>query len=124
MKGLDDGLDLLVGHGLMAGDGEFLLADKLCDGQFERIPLLVATLFVRWDRVVYLRLDAVVGEILLESIAAGAENREYVVDAVAVGADNADKGIADFAFVAGSNLFSSLVSGIEVAQLDVEDRGL
>lgn len=124
MKGLDDGLDLLVGHGLMAGDGEFLLADKLCDGQFERIPLPIATLAVGRNRVMNLRLDAFFDEETLQFVAARAENGEDMIDAVTFGANDAHKGIADFAFVAGGNLFSSLVIGIEVAQLDIEYGGL
>lgn len=124
MKGLDDGLDLLVGHGLMAGDGEFLLADKLCDGQFERIPLPIATLAVGRNGVMNLRLDAFFDEETLQFVAARAENGEDVIDTVAVRAYDSHLRITDFLLIANGNLLAALVVGIEVAKLNVEDSGL
>ena len=55
----------------MAGDGEFLLADLLGNGQAEGAPFAVATLAVRRYGVVNQRLDAVVLQVGLQFVATG-----------------------------------------------------
>ena len=60
----------------MAGDGELLGVDFLCDGQRESAPAFIAFLFVGRYGIVDLRLHAIVCQIALQFIAMLAENRE------------------------------------------------
>ena len=52
-----------VSHGLMAGQTKLALVNMFCDGQAERVPLLVALLLVRRNGVVDEGLYAVLVQI-------------------------------------------------------------
>ena len=118
---VDDTVDLLIGQRLMAGDGEFLGVDLLCDGQIKVIPLGIAFLFMGRNGIMDLCFDAVVCEVSLEFVAALAKHREDVIDAVAVRLNYAHEGIAYFSLVAGSNVLATLVGCIEMGQFGKKD---
>ena len=63
----------------MAGDGELLGVDFLCDGQRKFAPFLIAFLLVGRYGIVDLRLHAIVCQIALQFIAMLAENGEDVM---------------------------------------------
>ena len=98
----------------MAGDGEFLGVDLLCDGQFKRIPFFITLLFMGWNGIMDLGFDTVVCEVLLECVATFAKHGEDMIDAVAMRLNYSHEGIAYFSLIARSNLLATLVVGIEM----------
>ena len=80
---MDDTTDFIVCQRLMAGDGEFLGVDLLCDGQGKGAPFLIAALFVGRNGIVDLCLDTVVSEVSLEFVTTRAEYGEDVIDGIA-----------------------------------------
>ena len=108
----------------MAGDGEFLGVDLLCDGQIKVIPLGIAFLFMGRNGIMDLCFDAVVCEVSLEFVATLAKHREDVIDAVAVRLNYAHEGIAYFSLVAGSNVLATLVGCVEMGQFGEKDGSL
>ena len=100
----------------MAGDGEFLGVDLLCDGQIKVIPLGIAFLLVGRNGIMDLCFDAVLSEVSLEFVTTLAKHWEDVIDAVAVRFNYAHEGIAYFSFVAGSNVLATLIGCIEMGQ--------
>ena len=116
--------DFLIGHDLMAGDREFLVVDLLRDGQFKSIPLRIAFLLVGRNGIMDHGLHTIVGEVLLELVTMGTEDSEDVIDAIAGGLDYSHEGIAYFSLIAGSNLLTTGIIGIEMTELDIEDGSL
>ena len=60
----------------MAGDGELLGVDFLCDWQRKFAPFLIAFLLVGRNGIMDLRLDTMICKILLEFITTLTENGE------------------------------------------------
>lgn len=74
---------LVVGHGGVEWQAEFLASKLFGDGKGKLVVLLVARLLVGWNGVVDEGLDAVVAEVLLQGVAVGGEDGEDVIDVVA-----------------------------------------
>ena len=123
----------------MAGDGKLLSVNLFGDGQRKGVPFWITLLLMGRNGIMDLRLDTIVCEVLLEFITTRAENGEDVVNAVAIerkavslGARGRFSGsdtacyyfVDDVSFIAGGYLLATLVVGIKMTQLDVEDGGL
>ena len=123
----------------MAGDGKLLSVNLFGDGQRKGVPFWITLLLMGRNGVMDLRLDTIVCEVLLEFITTRAENGEDVVNAVAIerkavslGARGRFSGsdtacyyfVDDVSFIAGGYLLATLIVGIKMTQLDVEDGGL
>ena len=118
--------DFGVGHHGGDGEGEFLSVDQLGDGEGEAVELRVAFLTVGRNGVVDDGLHAVVGEILLQLVAALGADREDV-EHVGVGIGNAgeyDCGVDDAVDIHAGYLLAAGVVGVEVAELHAEHGGL
>ena len=135
----DDGGYFIISQGLMAGDGKLLSVNLFGDGQRKGVPFWITLLLMGRNGIMDLRLDTIVCEVLLEFITTRAENGEDVVDAVAIEREAVSLGatgrfsgsdtacyyfVDDVSFIAGGYLLATLVVGIKMTQLDVEDGGL
>ena len=70
--------DLFVSHYGTDGQTQLLVVDLLGDGQTQRIPLLIALLFVGRNGVVNYSLYTVFGQILLQFVTLSAAHREQM----------------------------------------------
>ena len=118
--------DFGVGHHGGDGEGELLGVDLLGDREGEVVELRIAFLAVGRNRIVDDGLHAVVGEILLQLVAALGADREDV-EHVGVGIGNAgeyDCGVDDAVDIHAGYLLAAGVVGVEVAELHAEHGGL
>ena len=118
--------DFGVGHHGGDGEGELLGVDLLGDGKGEVVELRVAFLTVGRNGVVDDGLHAVVGEILLQLVAALGTDREDV-EHVGVRVGNLrenDCGVGDAVDVHAGYLLAAGVVGVEVTELHAEHGGL
>lgn len=120
-------IGLCVGHGRMTGKAQLLGMDALCDGKdrvFCRIIVSITLLLMRWYGIVDFGLYTVVGQILAQGITALAENREDVVDRVAMTLWNPNSRISHLIYIYRSYHATALVVGLKITEFGVKDSSL
>ena len=108
------------------GKTEFLTVNALGDGQRQLAPFAVALLTVGWDGVVDECLYAVLREVLLQLVAARAEDGEGVIDVLCIVGEGGQcqQRMLDVAVVIGRYALTLSVVVVEIAQLDAEHGSL
>lgn len=123
---------LFVGHGGIAGDGEFLGVNALGNRERQVMPFGITALLVGRNRIMDFGLNAIVEEILAKLVATGAENGEDMPNGVAlkagvsvVGSDrDGDGGVVHLINIYSGDFLATLAGSVKVAQFGIEDGGL